>query len=49
MKKEILSNNNINRQRKICLNKMNYYNSYEDWTKIRNEFSFKKIKKRNIE
>ena len=47
MKKEILSNNNINRQRKICLNKMNYYNSYEDWTKMRNEFSFKKIKKRN--
>ena len=47
MKKEILNNKNIYNQRKICLDKMNYYNSYMDWTKIRNELNFKKIKQRN--
>lgn len=34
------------RQRKICLDKMNFYNS-NDGTITRNEFNFKKIKKRN--
>lgn len=47
MKKEILNKNNIPGQRKISLNKINYYNSYEDCTKIRNNFNFKKIKQRN--
>ena len=42
-----INNNNFNfRQKKISLDKMNYYNSYEDWAKISKELNFRKIKPR---
>ena len=49
MKKNVKNvyNNNFNfRQKKISLDTMNYYNSYEDWAKISKEFNFRKIKPR---
>ena len=47
MKKGFLNKKNIFRQKKINLDKVNLYNSYEDWTKIKKEFNFTKIKQRN--
>ena len=46
MKKDVYKNN-VSNQKKICLDKINYYNSYGDWSKIRNEFNFKNLKQCN--
>ena len=45
--KQEFPNRNDQQQKKIYLDKMNFFNSYEDWSKIKNEFNITKINKRN--